>query len=116
MSDEAIKESAGKPPETATDGRDSMGRFDGTVPGPGRPKGSANVATAQAREAFEAFVTNNTQKMQALFDRVAVDDPDKALDLLAKLAEFVLPKLARTETTLSGDSERPPALVIKRAR
>jgi len=112
----ADKETDAKANEKAQTGRDALGRFDGTVPGPGRPKGSTNVATTQVRAAFEAFVQTNAEKMQELFDKVSADDPYKALDLLAKLSEFVVPKLARTETTLSGDTERPPALVIKRSR
>jgi hypothetical protein len=84
-------------------------------PGPGRPPGCPNKATAAVREAFEAFMQANTEKMQALFDKTAEKDPYKALDLLARFAEFVTPKLARTETKLSGDEEKPAALIIKRS-
>lgn len=105
-----------KEPESKPFERDGQGRFvEGTAAGPGRPKGSVNVATAQVRQAFETFVQANSAKMQELFDRVAADDPYKALDLMSKLAEYVLPKLARSETTSSGDADRP-ALVIRRTR
>ena len=70
---------------------------DGRKTGGGSRKGIPNKATADVRNVFSAFVEANAEKAQALFDRVAVRDPAKALDLLARLAEFVVPKLARTE-------------------
>jgi hypothetical protein len=98
------------------EGRGPGGLFDGSKPGPGRPPGVPNKATSQVRQLFADLVETNAGKAQELFDRVAKDNPDKALDLLIRMAEFVLPKLARTETTLETDPERPPALIIKRSR
>src|SRR6185437_7371947 len=80
----------------------------------GRRMGSPNKATAAVRDVFSAFVEANAAKAQALFDRVASKDPAKALDLLARLSEFVIPKLARTETTLDGEVTVGTRLVIKR--
>ncbi len=68
--------------------------------GKGRKPGTPNKTTATVREVFSQFVEANAAKAQELFDRVAAEDPAKALDLLARISEFVLPKLARTE--LSG--------------
>ena len=99
-----------------SDGRGPGGLFDGSKPGPGRPAGVPNKTTTAIREVFANFVETNAAKAQELFDRVAKDDPAKALELLAKMAEFVLPKLARTETTWGTDAERPPSLIIKRSR
>jgi hypothetical protein len=65
----------------------------------GRPKGTPNKATAEAREAFRKLVTTNLPKMQEWLDQVAMDDPYKAIDLMIKMSEFVLPKLARQELT-----------------
>lgn len=80
-------------------------------PGPGRPKGSETKATKQVRNAIAAFIENNAEKVQTLWDRVAIDAPDKALDLYGKLAEYVLPKLARTE--LSGDIGVKGSLILE---
>lgn len=82
------------------------------TPGPGRPKGSQNKATAAARESFAALVEANLPKLQEALDAVYEKDKAKFVDLFLGLAEYVLPKLARTETTLSGDGERPPALIV----
>ena len=76
----------------------------------GRQKGTPNKATAAVRDAFTAFLEANAEKVQALFDRVAARDPAKALDLLARLAEFVIPKLARTDIT--GDAAYKTVPVI----
>jgi hypothetical protein len=48
--------------------------------------------------------------VQILFDRVAESDPAKALDLLARLAQFVIPKLARTD--LTGDEDKTKSVTI----
>lgn len=63
----------------------------------GRPKGSLNKATADAREAFKNLMEKNTPQMQKWLEEVAAEDPAKALDLMMKIAEFVLPKLQRQE-------------------
>jgi hypothetical protein len=83
---------------------------DGT-PGPGRPKGSHNRATETIRTAIATFVEGNAGQVQNLWQRVAEKDPDKALDLYVKLAEFVLPKLARTE--INGEIGVRGTLVIR---
>lgn len=63
----------------------------------GRPKGSPNKATADARLAFKNLMDKNTPKMQAWLDEVAKEDPARAMELVLKLAEYVLPKLQRQE-------------------
>jgi hypothetical protein len=68
--------------------------------GKGRVKGVPNAVTKGAREIFSAFIEGNAAKVQELWDRVARKNPAKALAIYAKLAEFVIPKLQRTE--LSG--------------
>ena len=78
--------------------------------GKGRLKGVPNAVTKTAREIFQAFVECNALKLQELFDRVAKKSPAKALSIYAKLAEFVIPKLQRTELSghvTSGEKEVP---------
>lgn len=77
-------------------------------PGPVRPKGSINKATKTFREAVAALLEANGDKVQTWLDTVAYGDGDQvkpdpkaALQLLAQLAEYASPKLARTE--LAGE-------------
>jgi hypothetical protein len=65
--------------------------------GKGRRKGVPNRTTLSTREALTLFVERNANEAQVLFDRVKKRQPAVALALFGRLAEFVLPKLQRTE-------------------
>jgi hypothetical protein len=65
--------------------------------GKGRVKGKPNKVTGSVREMFAAFVEGNVPKVQGLFDRVAKKNPIKALEIMVRFAEFVVPRLQRTE-------------------
>lgn len=77
----------------------------------GRAKGAPNKVTADVRAAFRMLVESNTSQMQAWLEAVAKEDPAKALDLMVKLAEYVIPRLARTE--FSGENLPRALLIIK---
>ncbi len=79
----------------------------------GRKKGTPNKATATVRDVFSQFVEANAAKAQSLFERVAAEDPAKALELLARLAEYVLPKLARTEIKGGDNSDSPFSIFVR---
>lgn len=95
--------------ETAENARIGEGK-----PGPGRPRGSANKATAAVRDAFQALVEANQSKLQAALDEVYRKDKAGWFDMMMGLAEYVVPKLARTETTLEGSLDLGAQLIIKR--
>lgn len=88
---------------------------DGT-PGPGRPKGVPNRATAAVREAIAAFAEANIGKLQGWLEATARKHPEKAADLFLRALEYHIPKLARTETTLEGELTVATRLVIKQPR
>lgn len=58
----------------------------------GRPKGTPNKTTQQVKELFAKLLCDNENQIQSLFDRVAIDNPAKAIELFLKMSEFVLPK------------------------
>jgi phage-related minor tail protein len=77
------------------------GNPNGKKPGP-------NKKTTEFRATVQALLESNAENVAIWLQRVAdgVDevkpDPGRALDLLAKLAEYASPKLARTEHTGEG--------------
>lgn len=102
--------------------------------GQGRPKGTPNKATSDARKAIGAFVDGNAHRLQEWLDKVAegiktqlvkdgkpvVDDkgnpvevfvvepnPEKAFSLFQSVVEYHVPKLARSEQTISGPDGGP---------
>ena len=93
--------------------------------GPGRPAGSPNKATANAREAIAQFVDGNAHRLAEWLDQVAAGvkvqeqtedgeiiekyvvppNPAKAFDMFQSVVEYHVPKLARME--VAGDKENP---------
>jgi hypothetical protein len=75
----------------------------GARKGAGRPAGTPNRVTIEFRDTVRRVLEDNSENVGVWLSQVAngVGDkppaPDKALDLLAKLAEFAAPKLNRTE-------------------
>lgn len=86
--------------------------------GRGRPKGAVNKATRQFRDTVNALLEGNAENVSDWLQTVAYGDGDQlkpdpkgALDILAKLAEFATPKLARQEHV--GKDDGDIGLVIK---
>ena len=71
--------------------------------GPGRPKGSINRVTRDFRETVQQLLAKNAVNVSTWLELVATGgagrppDPARALELLAKLAEYAAPKLGRVE-------------------
>lgn len=86
--------------------------------GKGRPRGSPNKSTAEVREAIAKLVSMNIEEVDEWLGMVAYGDeslgikpdPAKAIDLLHRMAEYHIPKLARTEVV--GDKDTPLELKI----
>lgn len=81
----------------------------------GRAPGTPNKATTEFRQTITALLTKNAANVDLWLQQVAdghgdvKPDPAKALDLLAKLAEYGAPKLNRSEVV--GDPENPLHMV-----
>ena len=73
----------------------------------GRPAGTPNKATQDARQAIALFVDGNAHRLTGWLDEVANGDvthdtkpnPAKAFELFQSVVEYHIPKLARTEVT-----------------
>lgn len=86
--------------------------------GMGRKKGSVNKATKAFRETVTELLEGNAENVHIWLETVAYGDgdlvkpdPKGALTLLAQLAEYATPKLARTEH--SGVDNTPIEMVVK---
>lgn len=63
----------------------------------GRKKGTENKVTREVREHFASFLHYASPQIQELWMKLAEENPKDALSAVKDFAEFVLPKLARTE-------------------
>lgn len=72
----------------------------GESPNPaGRPEGSKNKATQKIRIAYQKLTEDNLENMSRWLEAIAADSPKEAMDMMIKLSEYVIPKMARTEIT-----------------
>lgn len=79
--------------------------------GRGRPKGTPNRSTTEFRDTIRDLLEGNKDNVSKWLADIAEGDeeqdrrpdPYKALDMLAKLAEYAAPKLARTEHVGAND-------------
>ena len=81
--------------------------------GSGRPAGVPNKSTTLAREAIARFVDGNVDRLQEWLEAIADDPkygPKHAFDCFMQVAEYHVPKLARTEHT--GSEEKPIRYVV----
>ena len=63
----------------------------------GRRKGTLNKNTKQIREAYQKLTEENLDNISIWLSQIAGDDPAKAMDLMLRLSEYIIPKLARQE-------------------
>lgn len=86
---------------------------------PGKPKGATNKVTREFKATVQKLLEDNADNVGAWLVQVAEGhgeqkaDPAKALDLLAKLAEFAAPKLGRVEHVGDGGGPVLNEIVIK---
>jgi hypothetical protein len=69
----------------------------------GKKKGTQNKATSEIKQAYKNLIENNLDNITIWLEQVAEKNPDRALGILIDLSEFVVPKLARTETKHEGE-------------
>lgn len=85
-----------------------MKKTRGNKPGPGkgktnnpngRPLGTPNKVTAEARAAIALFVEGNVDRLNGWLDAIAAESPRDAFDRFMSVVEYHIPKLARQEHT-----------------
>jgi len=76
----------------------------------GRPQGAKDKAQKDIKEAFQSLVEGNLTNIETWLNEVAAKDPGKAIELLLKLSEFILPKIKAIE--LKGTINEPPPMIV----
>jgi len=71
----------------------------------GRQKGTPNKSTNKIREAFTRLVEHNLDNMTEWLEKVAKNNPEKALTIINQMAEYTTPKLARVENKIETDEQ-----------
>lgn len=79
--------------------------------GKGRKKGVPNRATSDIKAAIAAALNEFGPQLPALLRKVAQRNPARAVELVAKLAEYTLPKLGRVQ--IAGDHDAPMQTITR---
>jgi len=77
----------------------------------GRKPGRVNKATRDIKEAYRQLIEDNLDNLKTWLEKIAEDNPERAIRILSELSEYVIPKLARTDHT-SGDKPLNPTFNI----
>lgn len=71
----------------------------------GRPQGAKDKAQNDIKQAYQSLVEGNLSNIETWLQEVAAKDPAKAIELMLRLSEFILPKIKSVE--LSGKDGMP---------
>lgn len=82
----------------------NKGSFKKGDPRAGRRRGAKNAVTKDVRAGFKALVEGSVAELQGWLKRVARRDPARALQIVAGMAEYIVPKLSRTELSTGSDT------------
>ena len=66
----------------------------------GRQKGTPNKTTKEVRELFHGIIEENIPNINKWIGQIAKENPSKALELLLKMSEFVVPKVNKVDLDL----------------
>ena len=71
----------------------------------GRPAGVPNKSTIEFKDAVKRLLDYATPKMVRWLDKIADENPEKALELIHKYAQFAHPLLARSESNVNVNQQ-----------
>ena len=70
----------------------------------GRPKGAKDKAQADIKQSYQSFVEGNLSNIETWLKKVAAKDPGRAIELMLRLSEFIVPKQKAVEFKASEDT------------
>lgn len=68
----------------------------------GKPKGTPNRTTKEAREMFVAIIHGQIDYVDEALERVRTESPSKYLDIMSKLYTYVMPRMV--DVTSEGEA------------
>jgi len=71
----------------------------------GRPQGAKDKTQADIKQSYQSLVEGNLSNIETWLNEVATKDPAKAIELMLKLSEYILPKIRAIE--MSGANGMP---------
>ena len=78
----------------------------GTTGNPsGRPQGAKDKTQADIKQAYQSLIEGNLSNIETWLHEVATKDPGRAIELMLRLSEFILPKIKAVE--ISGADGMP---------
>jgi hypothetical protein len=78
----------------------------------GRPKGTPNRTTKEAKELLETIMFGQLDNITEALELIKANDPSKYIESCAKLFTYVLPK--KTDVTSGGESLSPTTIIFNR--
>jgi hypothetical protein len=63
----------------------------------GRPTGAKDKIQSDIKDAYQSLIEGNLKNIETWLNEVAAKDPGKAIELLLRLSEFILPKIKSIE-------------------
>jgi len=81
----------------------------GEINSKGRPSGAKNKADAQIKASFELLVSDNLEQLKK---DIASLEPLERVDMLLKIARFILPTASKIELKTDGEFMRPVMIEI----
>lgn len=77
----------------------------------GRPQGAKDKVQKDIKQAYQSLVEGNLSNIESWLNEVAVKDPGKAIELLLKLSEFILPKIKSIQ--LDANINKPQMIIYR---
>lgn len=62
-----------------------------------------NKTTQEIRESFQSLISEKLPELSIWIDKVAKENPEKALDIIIKFSDFIIPKLQRRELKIDDE-------------
>lgn len=78
----------------------------------GRPQGAKDKAQKDIKQAYQLLVEGNLTNIETWLNEVATKDPGKAIELILRFSEFILPKIKSIQ--LDANINEPQPFIVFR--